>query len=55
MNGLLILIAALLVLTVSLINGSEFWTAVALIVAGVSILAGVLGAYVRLGLWLWGL
>ena len=55
MTGLLLLLAAILGLTFSLNTGSEFWMAVSLIAAGVILLAGVLGAYARLGLWLWGL
>lgn len=55
MTGLLLLLAAIIGLTVSLIVGSEIWATVSLVAAGVIILAGVLGAYARLGLWLWGL
>jgi len=55
MTGLLLLIAAIIGLTVSLIVGSDIGLAVSLIAAGVIILAGVLGGYARFGIWLWGL
>lgn len=55
MTGLLILIVAVVALVAAMIAGSEVWAAVALVVGGLTLVAMILAAYARVGLWLWGL
>lgn len=55
MIGLEFLAMVALAFVVSLIAGSEVGAAASLIVGGIILIALILGAYARLGAWLWGL